>query len=78
MPALVVNRPSHLIDSAEVKTVEHPACDGTLSPAQEAFIEVGPFQCGYCTPGIVLMATQCHYLSGNLCRCAAHPEIVQP
>ena len=78
------------VDGAEVKTVEHLACNGTLSPVQEAFIEAGAFQCGYCTPGFVLMATQLidahpdpndeeirHYLSGNLCRCAAYPEIVQ-
>jgi aerobic carbon-monoxide dehydrogenase small subunit len=78
------------VDGAEVKTVEHLACDGTLSPVQEAFIEAGAFQCGYCTPGFILMATQLidahpdpndeeirHYLSGNLCRCAAYPEIVQ-
>src|SRR5215813_7860379 len=78
------------VDGTDVETVEHLACDGTLSPVQEAFIEAGAFQCGYCTPGFVLMATQLidahpdpndeeirHYLSGNLCRCAAYPEIVQ-
>ena len=70
-------------------TVEALAGAGALSPVQEAFIEAGAFQCGYCTPGFVLMATQLldrypdpdddqirHYLSGNLCRCAAYPEIV--
>src|SRR5262249_59651713 len=46
------------VDGAEVKTVEHLACDGTLSPVQEAFIEAGAFQCGYCTPGFVLMVSQ--------------------
>ena len=53
-------------------------------------IEAGAFQCGYCTPGFLLMTTQLlerhpdpdddqirHYLSGNLCRCAAYPEIIQ-
>jgi len=78
------------VDGAEVTTIEHLAHDGALSPVQEAFIEAGAFQCGYCTPGFVLMATQLidahpdpnddeirHYLSGNLCRCAAYPEIVQ-
>jgi aerobic carbon-monoxide dehydrogenase small subunit len=77
------------VDGAEVTTVEHLAGAGTLSAVQEAFIETGAFQCGYCTPGFVLMTTQLldanpdpddeairHYLSGNLCRCAAYPQIL--
>jgi carbon-monoxide dehydrogenase small subunit len=79
------------VDGGEVRTVESLADPRTqaLSPVQEAFIEAGAFQCGYCTPGFLLMATQLldahpdpdedqirHYLSGNLCRCAAYPEIV--
>jgi aerobic carbon-monoxide dehydrogenase small subunit len=77
------------VDGAEVVTVEHLATPDELDPVQEAFIENGAFQCGYCTPGFVLMTTQLlddyrdpddeqirHYLSGNLCRCAAYPEIV--
>jgi aerobic carbon-monoxide dehydrogenase small subunit len=79
------------VDGAEVKTVESLAEAHTqaLSPVQEAFIEAGAFQCGYCTPGFLLMTTQLldrypepdedqirHYLSGNLCRCGAYPEIV--
>jgi carbon-monoxide dehydrogenase small subunit len=77
------------VDGTEVTTVEHLADGDKLSPVQEAFIEAGAFQCGYCTPGFVLMAKALlaahpqpsdeqikDYLSGNLCRCAAYPEIV--
>jgi carbon-monoxide dehydrogenase small subunit len=73
------------VDGAEVKTIE----EGDLDAVQQSFIESGAFQCGFCTPGFVLMARQLldehpnpdddlirHYLSGNLCRCAAYPEIV--
>ena len=76
-------------DGAEVVTVEH-APDGKLDPVQEAFIACGAFQCGFCTPGFVLMTGELlrahpdpsdddirHYLAGNLCRCAAYPEIVE-
>ena len=78
------------LDGTEVTTVEHLAKGDKLSPEQEAFIEAGAFQCGYCTPGFLLMTTQLldtnpdpseddirHYLSGNLCRCAAYPEIIE-
>ena len=76
-----------LVDGAQVSTVE----DGSeLDAVQEAFIERSAFQCGFCTPGFVLMTRQLldehpdpseddirHYLSGNLCRCAAYPEIIE-
>jgi carbon-monoxide dehydrogenase small subunit len=78
------------VDGAEVRTVESLATGEELSPVQEAFIEAGAFQCGYCTPGFILMTTQLleqhpdpdedqirHYLSGNLCRCGAYPEIIE-
>jgi carbon-monoxide dehydrogenase small subunit len=78
------------VDGASVTTVEHAADKAALDAVQEAFIESGAFQCGFCTPGFVLMARQLldenpsptdddirHYLSGNLCRCAAYPEIVE-
>ena len=77
------------VDGAEVTTIEHVAKGDVLSPVQEAFIEAGAFQCGYCTPGFILMTGQLldhnpdpsdeqikHYLSGNLCRCATYLEIV--
>ena len=77
-------------DGAEVTTIESLDAGGSLDPVQEAFIEQGAFQCGFCTPGFILMTKQLldrhpdpdddqikHYLSGNLCRCAAYPEIIQ-
>ena len=77
-------------DGAEVTTIESLDANGELDPIQEAFIEHGAFQCGFCTPGFILMTKQLlernpnpdedqikHWLSGNLCRCAAYPEIVQ-
>lgn len=78
------------VDRAEVVTIEQPGAGGGLDPVQEAFVETGAFQCGFCTPGFVLMARQLleenpdptedeirHYLSGNLCRCGTYPEIVE-
>jgi carbon-monoxide dehydrogenase small subunit len=78
------------VDGAEVVTAEHLAAGGKLSPVQEAFLECGAAQCGFCTPGFVLMAGQLleqnadpdedeirHYLSGNLCRCGTYPEIIE-
>ncbi len=76
-------------DGATVDTIEGLDAGGTLDPVQEAFLEAGAFQCGFCTPGFILMTRQLldahpdpdddtirHYLSGNLCRCGAYPEIV--
>ena len=79
-----------LADGARIETIEGLAPDERLDPVQEAFLESGAFQCGFCTPGFVLMAKQLldeipepsedeirHYLSGNLCRCGAYPEIIE-
>jgi carbon-monoxide dehydrogenase small subunit len=81
--------PAAFVDGANVVTIESLAKDGELHPVQEAFVEYSAFQCGFCTPGFVLMTAQLleenpapsdddirHYLSGNLCRCAAYPEII--
>ena len=77
-------------DGREVTTVEGLARpDGKLHPMQQAFIDFDAFQCGYCTPGQIMSAVACvleghagndaeirEYMSGNLCRCAAYPNIV--
>ena len=75
---------------APVVTIEGLADpQGQLHPMQQAFIDHDAFQCGYCTPGQIMSAVACveeghatsdaeirEYMSGNLCRCAAYPHIV--
>lgn len=77
-------------DGKTITTVESLDADGELAPMQKAFIDAGAFQCGYCTPGFILMSQQLlkenpspsdddirHYLSGNLCRCGTYPEVIE-
>ena len=77
-------------EGQQVTTIEGLAKpDGSLHPMQQAFIDHDGFQCGYCTPGQIVSAIGCvgeghagsdaeirEYMSGNLCRCAAYPNIV--
>ena len=74
-----------------VTTIEGLAAeDGALHPMQQAFLECDAYQCGYCTPGQIMSAVACvgegragsedevrEWMSGNLCRCAAYPNIVK-
>jgi carbon-monoxide dehydrogenase small subunit len=77
------------LDGSAVETIESLETAQGLDPVQQAFIEAGAFQCGFCTPGFILMVRQLldanpdpsdddirHYLAGNLCRCSAYPEIL--
>jgi xanthine dehydrogenase YagT iron-sulfur-binding subunit len=78
------------VEGQEITTIEGLAkADGTLHPMQQAFVDHDAFQCGYCTPGQIMSAIACvkeghagndadirEYMSGNLCRCAAYPNIV--
>lgn len=77
------------VDGCSVRTVEGLSTRQDLHPVQQAFIDAGAFQCGFCTPGFIMMTVKLleehpnpsdeeirHYLSGNLCRCSAYPEIV--
>lgn len=75
----------------EITTIEGLAkADGTLHPMQQAFIDNDAFQCGYCTSGQIMSGVACvtsghaasendirEFMSGNLCRCAAYPNIVR-
>ena len=74
----------------KVTTIEGlGAAGGKLHPMQQAFVDQDAFQCGYCTPGQIMSAVACvaeghansdheirERMSGNLCRCAAYPNIV--
>jgi xanthine dehydrogenase YagT iron-sulfur-binding subunit len=76
-------------EGRDVTTIEGLARDGQLHPLQEAFIRHDGFQCGYCTPGQIMSAVALldegragsddeirEFMSGNLCRCGAYPNIV--
>ncbi|HEY6775099.1 MAG TPA: (2Fe-2S)-binding protein [Thermoleophilaceae bacterium] len=75
-------------EGREVTTIEGLAADGELHPMQRAFVEHDAFQCGYCTSGQIMSAVAlleegnaatdadiAEFMSGNICRCAAYPNI---
>jgi len=82
--------PLSAVDGKEVVTIEGLAADdGRLHPLQQAFLDHGGYQCGYCTPGMImnayaLLRSQPHptrqqildAMDGNLCRCSAYQRIV--
>src|SRR5499426_1616720 len=78
------------VDGGDISTVEGLSSNGSLHPLQEAFMEFGALQCGYCTSGFLLTAKalldECpqptdeqirDYLTGNFCRCGCYQEIMQ-
>jgi aerobic carbon-monoxide dehydrogenase small subunit len=78
------------VDGASVTTVEGLAADGRLHPLQQAFLDTGAVQCGFCIPGQVVAAEYLlrtnptpseeeirEGMSGNLCRCAGYQRIVR-
>jgi xanthine dehydrogenase YagT iron-sulfur-binding subunit len=77
------------VQGRSVTTIEGLAKSDELHPMQQAFIDHDALQCGYCTPGQIVSAVACvneghastdaeirEYMSGNICRCAAYPNIV--
>ncbi len=77
-------------EGKSVTTIEGIGSNGNLHPLQKSFIENGAFQCGYCTPGMILMAKALldekpnpsreeirRFMAGNICRCTGYFEIVQ-
>lgn len=79
-----------MADGAAVETIEGQASDGALSAVQAAFKGNSAFQCGYCTPGFILLATALlrenpapdratirEWLSANICRCTGYQMIIE-
>ena len=79
------------VDGSSIVTAEGIAReDGTLHPVQQAFLEHGAVQCGFCTPGMIVLAKSLldenpspteeeirEYMEGNLCRCTGYTSIIQ-
>jgi xanthine dehydrogenase YagT iron-sulfur-binding subunit len=79
-----------MMEGKKITTIEGLADGDNLHPMQQAFITNDGFQCGYCTPGQIMSAVACireghagsdeeirEYMSGNICRCGAYPNIVK-
>jgi len=82
--------PALKVRGRRVETIEGLASEGQLHPLQEAFVERGAVQCGYCTPGMIMAAKALldknphpnreetkSGLSGNLCRCTGYSKIIE-
>lgn len=82
--------PAFKADGAEISTVEGMAHQGRLHPLQQAFLDEGAVQCGYCSPGMLLSAKALldediqpsleaikEAISGNLCRCTGYARIIR-
>lgn len=77
-------------DGSSIETIEGQMIDGELSEVQQAFVETGAIQCGYCTPGMVMSSTALlrknidpteaeikEAMAGNLCRCTGYVKILE-
>jgi len=81
--------PVRAVEGKQITTIEGLASNGRLHPLQEAFLEFGAMQCGYCTPGMVLAGAALlrananpteqdivRAMEGNVCRCGTYPRVV--
>lgn len=78
------------VSEKEITTIEGLASDGELHPLQQAFIDTGGYQCGFCTPGFIMAAKALldenperseeefrYALGGNICRCTGYTKILE-
>src|SRR5262245_12886840 len=88
-PTRSCTTPVGSVKGKKVQTIEGVATDGKLHPVQEAFLQHGALQCGYCTPGMIVSAVALlakereparddivRHMNGNICRCGAYARIV--
>lgn len=89
VPAATCSMFAFQLDGCSVQTIEGLAQDGKLHPVQQAFVDLGAFQCGYCTSGMVLLTkallehhprpdrgTIVEWISSNVCRCTGYAQII--
>jgi aerobic-type carbon monoxide dehydrogenase small subunit (CoxS/CutS family) len=89
VPTRSCSIPAAAAAGAKITTIEGLEQDGQLTPVQEAFLEEGAFQCGYCTSGMIMSATALlrdsrapshdqilDAMNGNICRCGTYPRIL--
>jgi len=89
VPAAACSMFAFQLDGCSVQTIEGLAQGGRLHPVQQAFVDQGAFQCGYCTSGMVLLtkallehhprpdrATIVEWISSNVCRCTGYAQII--
>ena len=88
-PVRSCRTPTGAATGKKITTIEGLAENGNLHPVQQAFLDVEAFQCGYCTPGMILAATALltenpnpseeqikSRMDGNVCRCGTYPRII--
>lgn len=88
-PVRSCSTPVKAADGKKITTIEGLERDGALHPVQQAFLDKQAFQCGYCTPGMIMSAVGLlnknsdpseveikRYMNGNVCRCGTYPRIV--
>jgi aerobic-type carbon monoxide dehydrogenase small subunit (CoxS/CutS family) len=81
--------PASAVTDMEIVTIEGLSRNGALHPLQQAFLDEEAFQCGYCTPGMIMSAASLlkskpnptdeqiiEHMNGNVCRCGTYPRII--